>query len=389
MSTFVDKKVVRFFATCPRGLEKVLFDELVSLGAENPQLQASGVHFQGDLRLGMKVNLYSRFASRILQRVGHGPYQSEEDVYQLVKNVPWERWWNENHRFRLDVSARNSPVKSLNFITLKAKDAVCDRFRSLTGNRPSVDKTTPDVRAVVFLDDHFCSIYLDWSGESLFKRGWRQATGEAPIKENLAAALVALSGWKADQVLLDPMCGSGTILIEAALMAQGIAPGLRRHFAFESFNQIEKHFWLDLRYEAKQQASQASIPLKICGSDISEEMIEIAKQNANSAGVKIYWKCSDARHIPPPADEGVLITNPPYDERVGVEGDQAEAFFIDWASHLKHEFAGWSCWIISSEPSLIQQMHLRSNQKISLFNGDLACTFFNFVMRKGKFISKY
>lgn len=387
------QRLIRYFATCPRGLEKLLADELLNIGGQAIEIQASGVHFEGDWRLGMRANLYSRVASRILQRVGHGAYRGEDDLYALVNGVPWERWFNESHSLRVDVSSRRSDLKSLQFMTLRAKDAICDRFRGLSGQRPSIDKVNPDIRVMLFVDDRFGTVYLDLSGEALFKRGWRLDKGPAPIKENLAAALVLLSGWKPDQVLFDPMCGSGTVLIEAALIAQNVPPGIHRHFAFEKFNTFDKYRWIEVRQEAKDQMIPvASGQLKLFGSDYSEHMIDLASQNAERARVPLRLRVGDARVVPPPKTSaeqgGTIITNPPYEERVAVEGQNTEVFFSEWASHLKKNFTDWSCWVISNSSTLTKDMHLRPSQKIPVFNGDLECKLYQFVMKSGVFSEK-
>src|SRR3954471_11231976 len=220
----------RFFAPCPRGLEPPLATELDRIGAAEISPTDGGVAFAGPLPLALRANLESRIASRILWRVGGGPYRDERAVYELVKAIDWKRLFAPTRTLRVDVTATRSPLTSLEFATLRVKDAVCDRFRADVNVRPSIDKRTPDVRVNVYLTDRDATIYVDTSGEPLFKRGYRRDADEAPLRENLAAGIVALTGWKPGVAFLDPMCGSGTLVAEAALMAADRAPGLARTF---------------------------------------------------------------------------------------------------------------------------------------------------------------
>ena len=227
-----------FFAPCPRGLEAVLTAELEALGASSLQATDGGVGFSGPFELCYRANLESRIASRILWRVCSGRYRREEDIYKAVHALPWLDWFDVARTIMVKVSAKRCPLQSLDFITLKIKDAVCDKFRDLTGERPSVDTHEPDMRIHAFLEEETFALYLDTSGEALFKRGLRRASVEAPLRENLAAGILHLSGWKPGEALLDPMCGSGTFLMEAAQMALDIAPGLGREFAFTKLHQL-------------------------------------------------------------------------------------------------------------------------------------------------------
>src|SRR5262249_30958007 len=224
---------LQFFAPCPRGLEGVLRDELMELGAQSIAPAVGGVGFAGDLVLCYRANLQSRIASRVLWKLGDWAYRSEEDVYRAVKSLPWVKRLDPWLTLRVNVSAIGSPLRSLDFITLRIKDAVCDRLVEDTGRRPDIDTAQPDARVHAFFESERFTVYLDTSGEPLFKRGWRKSSGEAPLKENLAAGILRLTNWHPDRPLLDPMCGGGTLLIEAAMMALRIAPGSMRSFAFE------------------------------------------------------------------------------------------------------------------------------------------------------------
>src|SRR5207245_2790828 len=238
-STGVDKLVERFFAPCPRRLEGMLAAELEELGARDLNSTAGGVGFAGPFSLCYRVNLEGRIASRVLWRVFHGRYRTEQDVYQAAYDLPWRDWFAARSTIKIKVSAQHCPLTSLDYVTLRIKDAVCDKFRAATGVRPSVDTRQPDLRIDAFLDDQHMTLYLDTSGEPLFKRGLRKASGEAPLRENLAAGILRLSGWMPEQALLDPMCGGGTILMEAVLLARRIAPGLGRGFAFEKLQSFD------------------------------------------------------------------------------------------------------------------------------------------------------
>src|SRR6478672_10906221 len=245
-----------FFCPCPRGMEAALAEELGEIALTSSTMKVhnqvpGGVHCSGALTDSYRINLHSRIASRVLMRMGHSSYDNENDIYDLVLEQPWEDWFGVDHTIRVDVTAVKSPLRSLEFTTLKIKDAICDRFRDQFQERPSVDTKMPDMRIVGFLDARNFTLYLDTSGEALFKRGWRLETGDAPLRENLAAGLLRVAGWKPGMTLFDPMCGSGTILAEAAQMLAGIPPGARRAFAFEKFNAHDASAWRALKGSVK------------------------------------------------------------------------------------------------------------------------------------------
>lgn len=385
-----------FFCPCPRGLEAALAEELGELGQRSPSLKVhnqvpGGVHCSGELTDAWKMNLHSRIASRVLLRMAHSSYKNENDIYDLALAQPWEDWFSVDHTIRVDVTAIKSPLRSLEFSTLKIKDAVCDRFRDLCSKRPSVNTKTPDMRIAGFLDAHNFTIYLDTSGEALFKRGWREETGEAPLRENLAAGLLRTTGWKPGTVLFDPMCGSGTILIEAAQIVAGIPPGARRRFAFEKFNDFDAHAWLAIKGDFKPNPLPAEP--KLFGSDISGDMVAITRDNLRRAGIlfEVPLKQVEAQEVKPPTDEtGILLTNPPYGERIGVRGDSTlptdellEAFFSAFGSTLKQRFAGWSVFLFSADLKLPRLLRLKESRKTPFFNGALECRLFRFDMVAG------
>ncbi|KQW89074.1 DNA methyltransferase [Massilia sp. Root418] len=350
-----------------------------------------GVHCSGALEDAYRVNLHSRIASRVLMRMAAGGYKNENDIYDLTLAQPWEEWFGVDHTIRVDVTAVKSPLKSLEFTTLKIKDAICDRFRDMYGSRPSVNTREPDMRIVGFLDAHQYIVYLDTSGEALFKRGWRDETGDAPLRENLAAGLLRVSGWKPGTPLFDPMCGSGTILCEAAQMVQGIPPGARRRFAFEKFHDFKPSAWADMKNAIKPNPLPSEPT--IFGSDISGDMVAMTRHNLKCAGIMfdIPLKQIEAQQVQAPTEQpGILLTNPPYGERIGVRGDStlpedelASSFYSAFGTTLKQRFAGWTAFLFTADLGLPKLLRLKEARKTPFFNGALECRLFRFDMVAG------
>ena len=372
-----------FFAPCPRGLEGVLAAELEEVGARAIAATAGGVGFAGPFRLCYRVNLESRIASRVLWRVCHGRYRTEQDVYQAAYDLPWRDWFSASRTIKIKVSAQHCPLTSLDYVTLRIKDAVCDKFRAATGARPSVDTRQPDLRIDAFLDDRHATLYLDTSGEPLFKRGLRKASGEAPLRENLAAGILRLSGWTPEQALLDPMCGGGTILMEAVLIARRIAPGLGRRFAFEKLHDFDSKTWRDL-CEACRAAQTPKAAPAIYGSDRDRRALQAARANFEAAGLAdaVVLAQADVLDVKPPAAAGVIVTNPPYGVRLG---DQAvlAAFYPRLGDALKHTFAGWRAYILTADLRLPKLIGLAPSRRTPLFNGALECRLFEFKLVRG------
>jgi putative N6-adenine-specific DNA methylase len=434
--------MLSFFCPCPRGLEFVLFQELENLAYSNKQYNitsikcmSSGVSFKGDMLSCYAVNLFSRIASRVLLHINSSPYRTEDDIYHFSKRQQWDAFFTARQTIRLDVNAHHCPLKSLNFVNLKVKDAICDYFRAKTGSRPSVDTENPQVKIMTFLDKTMCSLYIDTSGDALFKRGWRKDIGEAPVKENLAAGILYLTNWRPETTLFDPMCGSGTFLIEAIHMAVGIPPGANRNFGFEVLKVHQPSLWQGLKVFANQQRQKG---LKtnityVSGSDISEKMLATSRNNAERAGVSLSLELVDVRKVIKPSDSGILVANPPYGERISMRGvapksfirgannanananaiiesnkeheysdnnledsqdrnitevippislEQKE-FYSEWASNLKNNFNNWQVYILSADLDLPKHMRLKPKQKIPLFNGKLDCRLFVFDMVQG------
>jgi len=372
-----------FFAPCPRGLEGVLAAELEELGAHDIAATAGGVGFAGAFSLCYRVNLESRIASRVLWRVFHGRYRTEQDVYQAAYDLPWRDWFSARRTIKIKVSAQHCPLTSLDYVTLKVKDAVCDRFRAAAGARPNVDTRQPDIRIDAFLDAQRVTLYLDTSGEPLFKRGLRKASGEAPLRENLAAGILRLSGWNSEQALLDPMCGGGTILMEAVLVARHIAPGLGRRFAFEKLQGFDAKTWRDL-CEASRTAQAFQAAPVIWGSDRDGRALQTARANFDAAGLAdaVVLTQADVLDMKPPAAEGVLVTNPPYGVRSGDPGALA-AFYPRLGDVLKRNFAGWRAYIFTADPRLAKLIGLAASRRTPLFNGALECRLFEFKLVRG------
>jgi len=387
-----------YFCPCPRGMEQALAEELAEIAQHtgSPTLKVhnqvpGGVHCSGDMLDAYRVNLHSRIASRVLMRMANKTYSNENDIYDLVLEQPWEDWFGVDHTIRVDITAVKSPLKSLEFTTLKIKDAICDRFRDQFNKRPSVDTKEPDMRIVGFLDARNFTIYLDTSGEALFKRGWREETGDAPLRENLAAGLLRVAGWKPGVPLFDPMCGSGTILIEAAQMVQGIPPGARRSFAFEKFAGFDRKGWQDMKAAIKPNPLPSEPT--IFGSDISGDMVAMTRHNLRVAGVlfDVPLKQIEAQQVQAPtATPGLLVTNPPYGERIGVRGDStvpqdemAVGFYQALSTTLKQRFAGWTVYLFTADLGLPKMLRLKESRKTPFFNGALECRLFRFDMVAG------
>ncbi len=371
------------FATCPRGLENLLEAELAAAGASIVRQIPAGVLFMADAAAEMRANLTSRIATRILRKVGYTRYHKEEHIYRAALDLPWPDWFDVHKTIAVKVGAQNAPLKSLNFITLKIKDAICDRFREETRERPSVDTESPNVPVYAFFTPDAVTFYLDTSGEPLFRRGFKREASAASMKENLAAGLVMLSGWQPGTPLFDPMCGAGTILLEAADIMLNRAPGRARHFAFEHYRDFDAALWKRIKLEA-QAREKPLAPLPIFGADSDRWVLDKARNNLANAGYDtvIELQVSDALALKPPRPSGTLITNPPYGERLGDADDLADWYpqLGDW---LKKNFSGWDAWIISGDPLLPKLMGLKASRRIPLFNGQIETRFLHYKVVAG------
>jgi putative N6-adenine-specific DNA methylase len=371
---------LQFFAPCPRGLEALLVEDFGAAGAADVTSVPGGVSGSGDWATIYRINLESRIATRVLCRLASADYRNEADIYRLAYEIDWVKHFAVERSIRVYVTAIRSPLKSLEFITLKVKDAVCDRFRADTGQRPNVNTKNPDVRIHLFLTDRSATLYLDTSGEPLYLRGHKLAKIGAPLKENLAAGILRLSGWTPDKPLLDPMCGSGTFLLEAAQIALDDAPGLSREpgeFGFERLAGFDPGLWRHLQREAAERRREAS-SLAIFGSDSAADAVSRTQQNLAHAGLDRLIRVDriDLLKRTAPTPSGVMVTNPPYGERLGTE-DELAAFYPPLGDALKKNFPGWSCWLLSADTRLPKLLGLRVGRKIPLYNGPLECRLYN------------
>ena len=372
-----------FFSPCPRGLEALLLADLTTLGAQNARSTEGGVNFSGDWALCYRVNLESRIASRILWRVKETQYQSEKDIYQAAFELQWQRWFDVTHTIRVNTTAIRCPLKSLEFITLLVKDAVCDRFRAHCNERPSVDTVDPDVRIHVFIEDNKLMLYLDTSGDALFKRGVRQHTNIAPIRENLAAGILRLMNWQPGTPLLDPMCGSGTFLIEAAQISLSIQPGIARTFAFEKLKNFDAALWSAMREQAI--AAQLPVkPLELYGSDLYGDALKAASLNLEQAGLAecVQLKQANVLEISAPADHGMLVANLPYGERMG-ELDELAELYPKLGDALKKKFGGWTAYLFTADKAILKLMRLSPSKRTPLFNGAIECRLLEYKIVSG------
>ena len=421
---------LQLFLPCAAGVEDYLASEVGRItGQPTGQVQKwrGGVLLQGAWRDTLLLNLHCRLAQRVLVQLFHAQYRNEQDLYRVASEVAWEIWFTPRQSIKVEVTAQHSPLTSLNFAALKIKDALCDRFRAKAGGvRPDVNTQWPDIRIYAHLTTDTVSLYIDTSGEALFKRGWREDKGEAPLKETLAAAIIAASGWADDpeQPLYDPCCGSGTIAIEAAQIACHIAPGSQRRFAFEKMLPFQQHVWSAIQ----SGAVQAQRPLPpgakphIFGSDVAHRMVDFAQRNAQRAGVAdaIEFRGGDALQRLPPTDvPGVMLVNPPYGERIaaagvaGVAGADAAGqrrglaaqrtdegapaaagrelaqtldggdFFVQLAAHWKKNYAGWTAWMLTPDLKLPGKMRLKESRRVPMWNGPIECRLFRFDMVQG------
>lgn len=361
----------------------MLAQELADLGAADIKPTAGGVAFSGPLTLCYRVNLESRVASRVLLRIAEGSYRDAHDVYDATHVIRWQDWFTPQQRIKVKVSAHRCPLRSLDFVTLRVKDAVCDRFQHARGRRPSVDTHAPDMLIAVYLDSTQCTFYLDTSGEPLFKRGWRKSAGEAPIRENLAAGILRLANWTPDTLLYDPMCGSGTFVVEAALMARRVAPGIGRRFAFEKLLSYDPRPAEALRAELKGREIDGT-PGLIHAADHSATALTSIGANLAIAGCSelVTLRQGDARELPAPAETGLLVTNPPYGQRMG-DSESLKAFYPQFGDHLKKHFCNWTVQMFTADMKLPGQLRLAPSRRVPLFNGAIECRLFEFRMVAG------
>jgi putative N6-adenine-specific DNA methylase len=372
-----------YFAPCPRGLAHLLADELNALGAESVYTDDAGCRFSGPFDLVYQANLQSRIASRVLWQVAHFPYKKEQDIYDAARALAWPQWFDVKRTIKVEINANRCPLKSLDFITLRIKDAVCDKFRDVKGSRPSVATQEPDIRIHAFLDATHCWIYVDTSGQPLFKRGTRDHVGDAPLKKNLAAGILKLTGWQPGTPLLDPMCGSGTFLVEAAELALNRAPGEGRAFAFQQLARFDAARWRTITEAAKAAETKPGEP-HIFGCDLYGNALANARANLIEMGLAdhVMLKQANILETSAPADHGILVTNPPYGVRIG-EQEALRELYPKLGDVLKKQFAGWTAYFFSADTALPKGVRLSASKKTPLFNGKLECRLYEYKVIAG------
>jgi putative N6-adenine-specific DNA methylase len=421
---------LQLFLPCPAGVEDMLAVEVAKVLGEPIEVAKAvrgGVRVEASWREVMQLNLHVRLAQRVLVQLADQPYHLEDDIYAAANDVAWEAWFTPRESFRVDITAQHSPLKSLNFAALRVKDGVVDRLRSKCGTRPDVNTSQPHVRVHAHLDATHVTLYIDTSGEPLFKRGWREDKGDAPLKETLAAAMIAATGWDGQSMpLYDPCCGSGTVAIEAAQIACNMAAGMQRRFGFANLLPFQAHVWdglLDQAHDQVLRGPSATGEVLVFGSDVSHRMVDFATRNAHRAGVThaIQLRGGDALQRTPPIDKpGILLLNPPYGERIaaaGVAGERAadrahsrgqhertsqasaqggrvwreaaqvdggqdsgegDAFFDRLATHWKQHFAGWQAWLLTPDMKLPGKMRMKAARRVPMWNGPIECRLFRF-----------
>lgn len=372
----------QFIAKTFAGLEDILSEELKSIGCENVRPSKRAVEFSGDNEAMYKANYSCRTALRILKTIKTFKAVSEEELYNGIANMDWYEIFDVENTFAIDSVVNSKFFRHSKYVALKAKDAVVDRFRKRFGERPSVNTENPDVRINIRIFNDEVTVALDSSGSSLHRRGYRTETGPAPMNEVLAAGLVLLSGWKADCNFIDPMCGSGTILMEAAMLANDIPPGYyRKDYGFENWKDFDKDIWEKIKAEAVPD--QKEFEHRIIGSDISGKMISIARNNIKNARMHkdIELQIMNMVDYKPPAGGGLVITNPPYGERMKLE--DVKALYKKIGDTLKQNFSGFDAWLITSDLEAMKFIGLRPSRKITVFNGPLECRFLKFSIYAG------
>ena len=383
------------FAVCPSGLEPLLAKECEAIeGLSEVQAARGGVQFRADANGLARANLWLRTATRVLLLLDQCRLQKADDILAAARRIPWEQFMTPAQTFRVDVNQGRSPSfqLALPFAGLRVKDGLCDRMRERTGERPSVDTRQPDIRIWLFVDGEKATLSIDTTGEPLFKRGWRQAKGEAPLRENLAAALATEANWNGQQSLLDPMCGSGTLIIETLSRWAGLAPGFHpahpRRFAFEQFGSGSPFSRVNMTVlrqacaKAWQAASSLQLP-KVFAKDLSAHLVRTTRENLDRAlpaelAAQVRVEEADFFETPAPDASGLLITNPPYGKRLELDQDVRRLSEV-----LKRHYAGWTAWLLTDDPKFDSALRLKAARRMPVFNGDIECRWMRFDMVSG------
>ncbi|MEL7083529.1 MAG: THUMP domain-containing protein [Cyanobacteria bacterium J06597_1] len=363
-----------YFATVPRGLEPLAAKELDRLGAQRLREEFCGVEFWGDRELLYRINLWARLPFRILQVLSKFPSPDADRLYKGIQAVDWHDHLPPDRTFAVNATGKTKALNHSHYTALQVKNAIVDWQRQQFGERSSIDTRDPDLRVNVHLHRDICTLSLDSSGNSLHRRGYRPAMGKAPLKETLAAALIEMAGWMPDLPFLDPLCGSGTLPLEAALIGLNIAPGsFRDRFGFESWPDFDGKLWGRLLNQAADEERQ-QLPASIFGSDRDPEILDQAIANAKFSGLNthIEFACWELADVEPPSDRGVIICNPPYGERIG-ERRELGAFYKLLGDVLKQRFKGWKAYVLSGNKDLAKYIGLKSSKRMPIANGSIAC----------------
>ncbi|MCB2195739.1 MAG: RNA methyltransferase [Bacteroidetes bacterium] len=380
-------EIFKLTAKTFKGLEDVLYEELKNLGAQNLIKGNRAVEFEGDKALMYRANFHLRTALRILKPIAEFKISNEHELYDAIQTIDWSSYFDLKDTFAVDSVVHSNNFSHSKYVALKVKDAIVDQFRSKFKKRPYVDTDNPSLRISVHISHDQCTVSLDSSGESLHKRGYRIKTNKAPLNEVLAAGMILLSGWDKKSVFIDPMCGSGTLVIEAAMMAHNIPPGMyRESFGFETWNDFDADL-LESIYE--EDIPDVNAEIRILGSDVSEIAIRIAKENIENANLKrkIDLLIKPIENYNPPSEEsGIVITNPPYGERI--KKNEINSFYKLLGDRFKNKYSGFEVWLLSSNFEAIKHIGLKPTQKLTLFNGTLECKFLNYSIYQGSKKSK-
>lgn len=361
------------FAAVPRGAEELAAAELTKLGIGDAKPGKGGVNFSTDKAGLYRSNLWLRTASRVLVQLANFPCSSPSELYAGVHQLPWCNLITPDMTLAVDCSLRDSALTHSGFVALKTKDAVVDRIRESCGSRPNVNTASPDVRINVHLHKNICTVSLDSSGDALDRRGYRLERNEAPLRETLAAAVVALTGWDGSVPLADPMCGSGTIPVEAALLAANIPPGLQRQFGFQSWLDFDSQLWERICAEAEQGIKKLPVGL-ITGYDLDSRALLLAGRNTAKAGLsgQIHYFHAAMQEFKPEGDKGVVIINPPYGMRLGEEDDLRE-LYCQIGDVMKKRCRGWTGYVLTGNLELAKYIGLKASRRYVLFNGAIEC----------------
>lgn len=371
----------QYFATVARSLESVATKELERLGALQVRPDFTGVHFRGDARLMYQINLWARTIFRVLVIIAEFPCPDGKRLYQEVQNIPWYQYLQPNHTLAVQATGGNAELNHTHFTALQVKNAIVDQQRRQFGQRSSIDTENPDILINIHIHQDRGILSLDSSGKSLHRRGYRPAMGIAPLKETLAAALLELAEWDGNIPLLDPMCGSGTIPLEASLKVLNIAPGLfGKRFGFQSWQDFDHQLWDSLIEEAKN-SQLANLPVPIIGSDRNCDILNQARINAKQCGVEQMVKFTQAElaKLEAPADHGIIICNPPYGERLGDVRELADLYKL-LGDVFKQRFKGWTAFILTGNKELAKRVGLKAARRIPVYNGSIPCTFLKYEL---------